>query len=133
MESITLLDGGTTATSGGSNQVFNPIGKTVAFGKAFGDVAVTDLLSREEVMIKSRAASYNVNTGLWSKQKVSLTHTVPYYDDAGNQFFSLVRIEMEVSPEHLAHTSTLVDNLREKGAQLLVDSELDDTWNTGAY
>jgi hypothetical protein len=133
MESVTLLDGGTTATTGGSNQVFHPIGKTVAFGKAFGDVAVADLLSREEIMVKSRSAAYNNKTGLWSKQKVTCTYTIPYYDSTGNQFFSLVRVEMEVAPEHLADDSTLVDTLREKGAQLMVDSELDDTWNTGAY
>lgn len=133
MDSITLLDGGTTATTGGSNQVFHPIGKTVTNGKAFGDVAVSDLTSREEIMIKSRAAAYNGNTGLWSKQKVTCTYTIPYFDANGNQFFSLVRTEIEVAPEHLASASTLIDTLREKGAQMLVDSEFDDSWNSGAY
>jgi hypothetical protein len=84
-------------------------------------------------MIKSRSASFNNKTGLWSKQKTTGTYTIPYYDANGNQFFSLIRVEMEVAPEHLAAESTLIDTLREKGAQLIVDSEMDDTWNTGAY
>jgi len=133
MDSITLLDGGTTATTGGSNQVFAPIGKTVTNGKAFGDVAVSDLTSREEIMIKSRAAVFNQNTSLWSKQKTSSTYLIPYYDSDGRQFFSLIRVEMEVAPEHLTNVSTLIDTLREKGAQMIVDAEMDGTWNTGAY
>lgn len=133
MDSLTLLEGGTTATTGGTNQVFNPIGKTVTNGKAFGDVAVSDLTTREEVMIKSRSAAYNSATGFWSKQKVSSTYLIPYMDADGNQFFSLIRVEMEVAPEHLSDVSTLIDDLREKGAQMIVDAEMDGTWNTGAY
>lgn len=133
MDTITLLNGGTTATTGGTNQVFSPLGKTVVNGKAFGDVAVSDLLVREELMIKSRAANYDTRSKLWSKQKVSATYTIPYYDANGNQFFSLVRTEIEVCPEHLASVSTLISTLREKGAQLLKDAEMNDTWNSGAY
>jgi len=130
MDQFTLLDGGTTATTGGTNQVFEPNGKTVANGRSFGDIAVSDITTREEVTVKSRPAAYS--NGSWSKQKVSVTFTTPYMDSEGVQHFSLVRIEMEVSPVQLANTSTLIDDLREKGAQLLVDSELDGTWNTGA-
>jgi hypothetical protein len=133
MDSVTLLDGGTTATTGGSNQVFQPVGKTVTNGKAFGDVAVSDLTTREELTIRSRAAAYNNATGTWSKQKVSATYVIPYLDSDGIQHFSLIRVECEVSPVHLANVSTLIDTLREKGAQCIVDAEMDDTWNTGAF
>jgi len=132
MDQLTLLEGGTTSTAGGSNMVFNPIGKTVTNGKAFGNAADTDLTTREEVIIKSRAAQYNASTGLWSKQSSTAQYVVPYEDADGNQHFSLIRVQLEVAPEHLSAVSTIIDTLREMGAQCIIDSEMDDLWNTGA-
>jgi hypothetical protein len=131
MATITLLDGGTTATTGGSNQVFAPVGKNVVNGTAYGDSAVSDIMAREEVVLSSRAAAVT-QTGAWSKQKSKATLVVPHYDTDTGMHYSLIRIEMEVSPVHLAAESTLIDTLREKGAQLIIDSELDDFWNAGA-
>jgi hypothetical protein len=132
-DSVTLLAGGTTATTGGSNQVFQPVGKNVTNGKAFGDAAVSDLTTRQELTIRSRAATYDNTRSTWSKQKVSSTYVIPYLDSEGVQHFSLIRSEMECSPVHLANVSTLIADLREKGAQVIMDAEMDDTWNTGAY
>jgi hypothetical protein len=132
MNQVILLEGGTTSTSGGTNMTFNPVGKTVVNGKAFGNAADSDLSTREEIITKSISAQYNATTGKWSKQRSTAQFVVPYLNAAGEQFFSLVRIQIEVAPEHLSDVSTVIDTLREMGAQLLVDSEMDDLWNTGA-
>jgi len=69
---------------------------------------------------------------MWSKQKSSAQFTVPYSDANGVQHFSLIRVEIEVAPEHMANVPTIIDTLREMGAQCIVDSEMDNLWNTGA-
>lgn len=126
---ITLLDGGNTTTTGGTNQNFSALGKTVTNGRAYGDSAVSDMQAREELVLTSRAATYQ--DGRWSKQKCKATYVIPYAED-GEMFYSLVRIEMEVAPKHLASNSTLFAELGEKGAQLLKDSEMTTFWTTGA-
>jgi len=131
MSTITLLTGGTTATTGGTNQTFAPVGKNVVNGTAYGDSSVTDIMAREEVVLVSRAAAVT-QSGAWSKQKSKCTLVIPHYDADTGMHYSLVRVEMEVSPVHLAAVSTLIGTLREKGAQLIIDSELDYFWNSGA-
>lgn len=130
MPKFSLLDGGTTATTGGTAQNFGSIGKFVTNGNAYADEAVVDITAREEVILTSRAAALQPN-GSWSKQRCKATVVIPYLS-SDTQYFAVARVEVEVNPEHLANDSTLIDTLREKGAQLLVDSELDTFWDTGA-
>jgi hypothetical protein len=125
---ITLLDGGTSSTTGGSAQVMSESGKKLNQGKVLVDTSVTDFFSRPELQLVSRMPTEQPD-GTWSKKKTSVRYVVPFTTDAGDIVYNLVRVETEVHPDAAASVEA---DLREKGAQIAIDSELDDFYATGS-
>jgi hypothetical protein len=132
LNGLTLKEGGTTATSGGTDMTYQVSGKTVTNGIAIVNVADPNILTREEIVCVSRMAAKPAGNAVYTKQKGKLQFSIPYTDDNGNAHYSIVRVEIEVSPEQLAADSTLVDKLREFGAQLLKNAGTDGFWDVGS-
>lgn len=124
---VTLIDGGTTSTTGGTGNLFSESGKTLNSGKVLVDSDDTDFFTRPEIQLVSRMPSLQ-SDGEWSKQKTSARYVVPYTLDSGKVVYNLVRVETEIHPE----ASSILAAMRDKGAQLAIDSELDAFYTSGS-
>jgi hypothetical protein len=119
--SFTLLDGGTTSTSGGSAQVFSRTSTPVNNGYEYADVSETDHLARQKVLLSARNPALQVD-GSWSKHKAKGQFILPITLADGTVSYCVARVEIEYHPEA---TAANVAELREMGAQILMDSEFD--------
>lgn len=128
---VTLLDGGTTATTGGTSQLFSESGETVANGRVLVDAAEADYFSREKIICTSRLPARQ-SDGSYSKQKTKVQYVVPEIAADGEILYHLVRNEIEVHPKS-ADAAAMLAKLREMGAQLYKDSELNALYTTGSF
>lgn len=125
--SIVLKDGGTTATTGGTNQTFDRTNLQVNNGYEYADVAEADFFARQKVIISTRMPQLQ-SDGSWSKQKVSLRFVLPITLADGSVSYNVGRIETEVHPE--ASAANLAE-IREFCAQMAISSEFDDSYIAG--
>lgn len=125
--SIDLLDGGTTATTGGSAQTFTRTSTPVTNGYEYADVSEADHLAREKVIITARNPAQQAD-GSWSKHKCKFQYVKPKTLADGTVSYMVSRTEIEYHPEA---TAAEVAELKEMNAQFNVDSEFDNTVNAG--
>lgn len=125
--SITLLNGGTTTTSGGTAQVFEVSGETITDGRVLVDVGEADFFARNKLNITSRSPSQQ-SDGTWSKSKRTVVLVIPFTRADGSTVYNTTRVEVSFDPET---TSAELADLRERGAQLLKDSEFDTFYSVG--
>lgn len=125
--SITLLDGGTSSTAGGTAQVFSEIGKNLTNGVVLGDTGNSDYFTREELQCSIRNPSLG-SDGEWSKSKRVAKLVQPFTTAGGKVVYNLVNITVEIHPESSA---AVLADLREKGAQICIDAELDTFYSLG--
>lgn len=127
--SKTLKDGGTSTTAGGTDQIMEQSGETVANGVVLVESAVADYFTRPKLYMVNRMPSQG-SDGIWSKQKGSVRYVVPkVLADGVTTVFNLVRFEIEIHPES---TAAELADLREKGAQIGIDAEFDDFFSVGS-
>lgn len=124
---ITLLDGGTSSTAGGSSQQFDRTSTPVNNGYEYADVAEADFFARQKVILASRMPSLQ-SDGSWSKQKTSCRFVSPITLADGTISYNVTRMEVEIHPES---TAAQLAEHREYGAQMALDSELDDLYTAG--
>jgi hypothetical protein len=127
--SISLLDGGTTATTGGTSQAFTRTATAVKNGYEYADGSEAAFLSRQKVILKARMPSLQ-STGEWSKQKIHASFVFPFDLASGDVSFSVARVEIECHPEA---TSAHLAELREMVGQLAIQSGLDDLYTAGTF
>jgi hypothetical protein len=125
--SISLLDGGTSSTAGGSAQAFDRTSTPVNNGYEYADVAEADFFARQKVILASRMPSLQ-SDGTWSKQKTSCRFVSPITLADGTISYNVTRVETELHPES---TAAMLTEHREFAAQLALDSELDDLYVAG--
>lgn len=127
--SISLLDGGTTSTAGGSAQAFDRSSTSVNNGYEYTDVAETDFFARQKVIVTSRMPSLQ-SDGTWSKQKTSARFVQPITLADGSIAYGVARVEIEFHPEA---TAANVSELREMAGQLAIQAGLDDLYTAGTF
>jgi hypothetical protein len=127
--SITLLDGGTSSTTGGSNQEFDRTSTPVNNGYEYADVAEADFFARQKIILVSRMPQLQVD-GSYSKQKTSCRFVSPITLADGSISYNVTRVETELHPES---TSAQLTEHREYAAQMALDSELDDLFVAGTF
>lgn len=127
--SVTLLDGGTTSTAGGTGQDFDRSSTPVTNGYEYADVSETDFFARQKVLLTSRMPSLQAD-GSWSKQKVSCRFVLPITLADGTISYNVARVEVEVHPEA---TAANLAELREMGAQMLIQAGLNDLFVAGTF
>lgn len=127
--SISLLDGGTTSTAGGSAQDFDRSALAVTNGYEYADVSETDFFARQKVIATSRMPSLQTD-GSWSKQKTSVRFVMPITLADDSIAYNVARVEIECHPESSAAN---LAELREMAAQLAIQAGLDDLYTAGTF
>jgi hypothetical protein len=127
--SISLLDGGTSSTTGGASQSFTRTATPVTNGYEYADVSEADHLARQKVVLTARNPSLQ-SDGSWSKHKAKGQFVLPITLADGSVSYNLVRAEIEYHPEA---SSANVDELREMGAQMLISADFDDLFVAGTF
>jgi hypothetical protein len=125
--SITLKDGGTTATTGGTDQTFDRTPAKVNNGYEYSDVSEADFFARQKVIITARQPQLQ-SDGTWSKHKAKIQYVMPITRADGTIAYNVSRHEIEYDPES---SSAQIAELREMGAQSSVGSQFDDVYVAG--
>jgi hypothetical protein len=125
--SISLTDGGTTTTAGGSAQTFSRTSTPVNNGYEYADVSETDHLARQKVILTARNPALQ-SDGTWSKHKAKGQFVFPITLADGSISYIVSRSELEYHPEASA---AQVAEAAEMGAQMHISSAFDDLRNAG--
>lgn len=128
IQTMTVKTGATMAPTGGTDLVFAPDGVTVQNGVHLNVPATTDYRVRQTATVKYRQPSLG-SDGVYTKDKKSVSYSVPLVLASGKTVFNTIRIEREVHPEASA---ALALDLNVIGAQFLSDSEAASFWSAGA-
>jgi hypothetical protein len=126
--SLTILDGATVSATGGTGKTYTTDGTSVTGGIHLADASVADFRVRPNITAKVKMPTLQAD-GSYTKMKVSAVHVVPQILASGKTVFNLVRTELEVHPELSAAACV---ELRNKGAQLLIDAETTNFWSAGS-
>lgn len=129
LKTMSLLAGTTVSSSGGTALVFADDGQTIQNGVHLIVPADADYQTRRQVTAKYRPPSLNATTGVYSKDKKSISLALPLVLTDGRVVFNTIRIEREVHPSLSAANS---EELCKLGAQLLVDADVTSFWATGS-
>jgi hypothetical protein len=119
---IALKDGGTTATTGGTDQDFDRTPTPVNNGYEYADVSEPDFFARQKVVLTARAPQLQ-SDGSWSKQKISARFVMPITRADGTIAYNVARHEVEYDPES---SSANLAELREFSAQMAIGTAFDD-------
>lgn len=129
LKNMSLLAAGVVATTGGTAQVFADDGVTIQNGLHLIVPADADYQTRRQATVKYKAPTLNPATGVYSKDKKSISYAVPKVLESGQVVFSTIRLEREVHPS-LTAAEALEFNII--GAQLLVDADVTSFWASGS-
>jgi len=125
--SVTLKDGGATATTGGTDQTFDRTNLPVNNGYEYADVSEDDFFARQKVIITTRQPQLQ-SDGSWSKQKTSCRVVIPKVLSDGSVSYNVGRVETEIHPES---TAAELDELREFTAQMAIGAQFDNVFTAG--
>jgi hypothetical protein len=126
--SITLDDGGTTATTGGTTQTFEKTNTPVNNGYEYADISEADFFARQKVLLTARSPQLQ-SDGTYSKQKGKASFVMPITRADGTVAYNVARNEIEYDPES---TPAQVAELREMSGQMAVGSQFDNLWTAGS-
>lgn len=129
LKTMSLLAGGSVATTGGTAQVFADDGVTIPNGLHLIVPADTDYQTRRSATVKYRPPTVDPKTGSYTKDKKSISYTVPVVLASGAVVFNVIRIEREVHPSTSAAAQAELCTI---GAQLLVDADVAGFWANGS-
>lgn len=125
--SVTLKDGGTTATTGGTDQEFDQTPLEVVKGRNYADVDEADFLARQQVVITAREPKLQAD-GNFSKMRLRVQFVSPIVRNDGSVAYNIGRAEVEYDVESSAAD---VAELREMAAQCAISSVFDDVYTAG--
>lgn len=129
LKTMSLLAGATVAASGGSALAFAEDGVSIQNGLHLIVPSDSDYQTRRQVTIKNRQPSLDAKTGVYGKDKKSISLALPIVLADGRVVFNTIRIEREVHPSLSAANALELNKL---GAQLLSDADTVDFWATGS-
>lgn len=125
-----ILNGGTTATTGGTATALTIDGQKVNGGIHVSDASVTDARVRPGVSFMSRPAVYDRATNKWPvKQRAEAKLDFPKVLADGSIDFPGIRIISNLHPEQ---TDAEVVKMLSWAAQLLSDPDYVAFWKTGS-
>jgi len=128
LKNMSLLTGATISATGGTAQVFADNGVTIQNGVQLVVPATADYRVRQNATAKYRAPVLNTD-GTYTRDKKSISYTVPQILASGKVVFNVIRVEREVHPEFSAASALELNKI---GAQLLFDTDLDNFWTAGS-
>lgn len=125
-----VVKSGATAMTptGGTDKTFTTDGVTVPQGLHLANAAQTDFRIREHATVRNRVPVL-LPTGKWTRDKKSVSITVPKVLSDGTYVNNVIRLEREVHPESTAAEATELNMLM---AQALSDSDFAAFWSSGS-
>lgn len=129
LKDMTLTQNPTIVVSGGQPVVFAEDGMTVANGLHLIVPADADYQTRRMATVKYRPPTLDPKTGVYGKDKKSISFVQPLVLPSGVVVFNTVRMEREVHP--LLPTADAT-NLLYIGSQMMFASVASAFWATGS-
>lgn len=129
LKNMSLQAGGTVATTGGVAQVFADDGQTIQNGVHLIVPADADYQTRRQCTVKFRPPTLDAKTGVYGKDKKSISYAKPLVLADGRVVFCTIRLEREVHPSMTAADAAELNII---GAQMLVDADVAAFWATGS-
>lgn len=129
LKNMSLQAGSTIGATGGTAQVFADDGVTIQNGLHLIVPADADYQTRRSATVKFRPPVIDPKTGSYSKDKKSISYTLPITLADGRVVFNVIRIEREVHPSLSAANAAELNVI---GAQLLTDSDVTAFWASGS-
>lgn len=117
------------SVTGGQPLVFAEDGQTIPNGVHLVCPNDPDYQTRRQATVKYRPPTLDAKTGVYGKDKKSISLAFPQVLSNGAVVFNTIRIEREVHP---SYSATDCDYLTKLGAQLLFDADVAAFWATGA-
>jgi hypothetical protein len=128
IQTMTVKTGATMAPTGGTDLVFAPDGVSIQNGVHLTVPATAAYKDRQTATVKFRPPSLG-SDGAYTKDKKSVSYSVPKTLASGVVVYNTIRIEREVHPEFTAAEAL---DLNVIGAQILCDSEAATFWSAGS-
>lgn len=125
LRTMSLLTGASVAATGGTALVFADDASTITNGVHLVVPADADYQTRRQVTAKYRPPTINAKTGVYGKDKKSMSLALPIVLTDGSVVFNTIRIEREVHPSLSAANALELNSL---GAQMLVDADAAAFW-----
>lgn len=129
LKNMSVQTGATIAPTGGSALVFADDGVTIPNGLHLIVPADADYQTRRSCTTKYRPPTYDSKTGVYGKDKKTVTYVIPQVLSGGTVVFNILRIEREVHPSFAAASAADMNII---GAQLLTDSDATNFWANGS-
>lgn len=129
LKNMSLLAAATMSTSGGSALAFADNGVSIPNGIQVIVPADSDYQTRRVATVKYRPPTVDPKTGVYSKDKKSISLTLPQVLTDGRIVFNTIRVEREVHP---SLSAAMAVELNKLAAQLLIDTDTDAFWATGS-
>lgn len=129
LKTMTITSAATITVAGGSPVVFSDDGVTISNGVHLIVPADADYQTRKQVTVKYRPPTLDVRTGVYGKDKKSMSFAIPIVLSSGQVVFNTVRIEREVHPTFAASSCA---DLNKLGAQLLFGTDAANFWANGS-
>ena len=129
LKTMSLLTGATVSASGGSALAFAENGVSVTNGLQLIVPADADYQTRRSVTVKIKQPTVDPKTGVYSKDRKTMSLTLPMVLSDGKVVFNVIRVEREVHPSLSAANALELNKL---AAQMLIDSDVTDFWAAGS-
>lgn len=129
LKTMSLLAGASVAATGGTALVFADDGVTIQNGVHLVVPADADYQTRRQVTAKYKPPTLDPKTNAYSKDKKSISLSLPQVLTDGRVVFNVIRIEREVHPSLSAAAAAELNLL---GAQLLIDADVSSFWGAGS-
>jgi hypothetical protein len=129
LKNMSLLAAATVSATGGTALVFADDGVTISNGLHLIVPADADYQTRRQATVKYRPPTLDPKTGVYGKDKKSISLAVPLVLSSGQVVFNTIRLEREVHP---SMTAAAADELCKLGAQLLTDADVANFWAAGS-
>jgi hypothetical protein len=128
IETLTHLTAPTIAVTGGTTMTFAPDGTNVNRGFCVSNQNATDIRERQQCVFKNQSGTIQAD-GTWSKNRRSVKFVEPGLTSDGKQDFPFFEISLCINP---LWDAAKIASMKEKAAQLIVDSDVANFWLTGS-
>lgn len=128
LRTMSLLAGAAVTASGGTALAFSDDGVSIPNGLHMVVPSDANYQTRRQVTAKVKQPTVDPKTGVYGKDRKSISLTVPMVLIDGKVVFNVIRVEREVHPSYAAADALELNKL---AAQLLTDTDTADFWAAG--